>query len=111
ILFAAEHQNTQSVSWERLEDETAALQTFLKNIGVTQGDRVVGYLPNIPQATTALLATISIGAIWSSCSPDFGTGSVLDRFKQIKPKVLITVDGYRYGEKAYNRLDVVKKIS
>src|SRR5699024_8375834 len=57
ILFAAEHQNTQSVSWERLEDVTSALQAFLKNIGVTQRDRVVGYLPNIPQATTALLAT------------------------------------------------------
>lgn len=111
ILFASEKQNTQSISWKSLENETAALQTFLKENGVAQGDRVVGYLPNIPQATTALLATISIGAIWSSCSPDFGTGSVLDRFKQIKPKILITVDGYRYGKKAHKRLDVVKKIS
>src|SRR5439155_1707943 len=68
-----------------------------------RGDRVVAYLPNIPEAVVALLATSSLGAIWSSCAPDFGTRAVVDRFSQLGPKVLIAVDGYRYGGRDFDR--------
>jgi acetoacetyl-CoA synthetase len=111
ILFASEQQSTTAVSWQELEQQTASLQIFLKNAGIKKGDRVAAYLPNIPQATTAFLAANSLGAIWSSCSPDFGADSVLDRFKQIAPKVFITVDGYNYNGKSYGRTDVIKEIN
>jgi acetoacetyl-CoA synthetase len=111
ILFASEEQPTTAVSWKELEQQTAALQTFLKETGAESGDGVAAYLPNIPQATTAFLAVNSLGAVWSSCSPDFGADSVLDRFRQIAPKVFITVDGYNYNGKSYGRIEVVKKIS
>lgn len=111
ILFASEKQPVTAVSWKELEQKTASLQAFLKESGVKPGDRVVAYIPNIPEATVALLATISVGAVWSSCSPDFGSESVLDRFKQIEPKIFITVDGYNYNGKEYDRMQVVKEIS
>ncbi|TXI33489.1 MAG: acetoacetate--CoA ligase, partial [Niabella sp.] len=111
IYFASERTRLTSVSWEELENKTASLQQFFQHIGVKQGDRIAAYLPNIPQASIAMLATVAIGAVWSSCSPDFGTESVLDRFKQIEPKVLIAVDGYCYNGKPHNRLDIVKEIS
>src|SRR5262249_10467367 len=78
--------------------------------GVRPGDRVVAYLPNIPEALVAMLATTSIGAIWSSCGPDFGTRGVLDRFSQLEPKVLLCVDGYQYGGKPFDRKAEVAKI-
>lgn len=111
ILFASEREKRKEISWKELEHDAAALQSFLKKSGVVSGDRVAAFIPNIPQATVSLIATISLGAVWSSCSPDFGSGSVLDRFKQIAPKVLIVVDGYQYGGKSYNKMDVVKEIS
>ena len=83
----------------------------LRALGVGGGDRVVAYLPNTPEALIAFLATASLGAIWSSCSPDFGAGSVVDRFAQIEPKVLFAVDGYRYGGKDFDRLDTVAEIA
>ncbi len=110
LHFASERQQPIAVSWETLERETAAIQQFLKRSGVKKGDRVAAYLPNIPQAISSFLATNATGAVWSSCSPDFGAGSVLDRFQQIEPKVLIAVDGYTYNGKPYNRLDVVREI-
>ena len=70
----------------------------------------MAYLPNVPEATVSLLATLSLGATWSSCSPDFGSRSVLDRFTQIEPKVLIAVDGYQYGGKVHERHDIVADI-
>ena len=79
----------------------------LRALGVERGDRVVAYMPNIPETLIAFLATASIGAIWSSCSPDFGASSVVDRFAQIEPKVLFCVDGYRYNGRDFDRLDVV----
>jgi acetoacetyl-CoA synthetase len=91
------------VSWDRLATDVRILATQLRTLGVGPGDRVVAYLPNIPEAVVALLATTSIGAIWSSCSPDFGTRSVLDRFTQIAPKVLFCVDGYRYRGRDFDR--------
>lgn len=111
ILFASEEQKLQEISWKTLKKNTAAIQHFLKEAGVQKGDRVVGYLPNTSHATAAFLAATSLGAIWSSCSPDFGSESVLDRFKQINPKVLIAVDGYKYSGKSYDRISVLQNIS
>ena len=79
-------------------------------MGVGRGDRVVAYLPNIPEAIIAFLASASLGAVWSSCSPDFGSRSVLDRFAQIEPKVLIAVDGYQYNGKIFDRMDTVNEL-
>ena len=110
IIFAAEGKETQEISWQELKTKTAQLANYLKSLGVEKGDRVVGFLPNTPEATIGFLATISIGAIWSSCSPDFGTGSVLDRFQQVEPKVLLTVDGYRYNGKAFNKIQAVREL-
>ena len=87
------------------------MATGLRELGVTRGDRVAGLLPNGPHAVITLLATASIGAIWSSCSPDFGAASVIDRFAQIEPTVLVAVDGYSYGGKEYRRGDVVRQIA
>ena len=95
------------MTWDELRDAVAQVAAGLRSLGVERGDRVVAYLPNIPEALIAFLATASIGAIWSSCSPDFGAGSVVDRFAQIEPKVLFAVDGYRYNGRDFDRLDVV----
>ena len=96
-----------SMTWGELRDLTARIAAGLRCLGVGRGDRVVAYIPNIPEAIAAFLACASIGATWSSCSPDFGARSVVDRFAQIEPKVLIAVDGYRYGGKDFDRRDVV----
>src|SRR5918998_2740013 len=110
IVHQSEIRQLGRISWRELEERTAALAAGLKSMGVERGDRGVAYLPNIPEAAIALLAVSSIGAIWSSSSPDFGAGSVVDRFKQIEPKVLIAVDGYRYGGKDYDRTQIVAKL-
>ena len=86
------------------------LQQALAAAGVGKGDRVAAYLPNLPEATAAMLATTSLGAIWSSCSPDFGIRGVLDRFGQIEPKLLFCADGYLYGGKEYDSQDKVREI-
>src|ERR687889_685331 len=85
------------VTWRELQEQVGALAAGMKDLGVERGDRVVAYLPNVPEAIVAFLACASVGAVWSSCSPDFGAGSVVDRFAQIEPRVLFAVDGYRYG--------------
>lgn len=110
ILFSSEDGHVSSLSWKDLSDRVSGLQQFFISKGIKQGDRIVAYLPNIPEATTAFLAANSIGAIWSSCSPDFGLQAVLDRFVQIEPKILIATDGYRYGGKYFDRTEVVKEI-
>lgn len=110
ILFQSERSPLQEISWKTLENEVGALQAFLRQAGVEKGDRVVGFLPNIPQATTALLAATGMGCVWSSCSPDFGVDSVVERFAQIEPKVFIAVDGYAYGGKAFDKRAVVEAI-
>lgn len=91
-------------------DQVARIRTGLIRLGVRPGDRVAAYLPNIPETMAALLAVASLGAIWASCAPEFGTRSVLDRFRQIEPKVLLTVDGYRFGTKAIDRAAEVSGI-
>lgn len=110
IIHASENRKTSEVTWGQLYKETAALQQTLRNLGVTKGDRVVAYAANIYETIVAFLATASLGAIWSSASPDFGTQSVIDRFKQIEPKVMITVDGYSYSGKKFDRMPVVENI-
>jgi len=95
------------VTWGELRALTARVAAGLRARGVGRGDRVVAYVPNVPEAVAAFLACASIGAVWSSCSPDFGARSVVDRFAQIEPKVLIAVDGYRYGGRDFDRRDVV----
>lgn len=107
IVFRNEAGEQSELSWRTLQDEVAALAQWLRAAGVEPGDRVVAYLPNIPQTMVAFLATVSVGAIWSVCSPDMGAPTVLDRFRQIEPKVLIAVDGYRWGGKAHDRRDTV----
>jgi len=110
IIHASEIRNTSEITWDELYKETAAMQKTLKDLGVQKGDRVVAYVSNIYETIVAFLASASLGAIWSSASPDFGTQSVIDRFKQIEPKVMITVDGYRYGGKDFDRMETVKEI-
>lgn len=110
LLFQSERHPLTSMSWEELERKVAALQGFFIQQGVRPGDRVAAYLPNIPEATVSLLAAMSIGAVWSSCSPDFGSGSVMERFQQIEPKILIAVDGYMYNGKIFNRPKEVQAI-
>src|SRR3954463_7343336 len=107
IRHASEVRELGEWTWGDLRARTAALAAGLRELGVERGDRVVAYIPNIPEAVAGLLACASIGAIWSSASPDFGARSVVDRFSQIEPKVLIAVDGYRYGGKDFDRMDVV----
>ncbi|MFI9275401.1 acetoacetate--CoA ligase [Kitasatospora sp. NPDC052896] len=99
-----------TLSWAELRRQVGSLAAALRAQGVGPGDRVGAYLPNIPQAIVALLATASIGAIWTSCAPDFGARSVLDRLQQIEPVVLFAVDGYRYGGKDHGRTDVVAEL-
>jgi acetoacetyl-CoA synthetase len=100
-----------TLSYGELAAEVARVRAGLRALGVTKGDRVAAYLPNIPAALVGLLATASLGAIWSSCSPDFGPASVIDRFAQITPKVLLAVDRYRYGGKEFDRAGQVAEIA
>ncbi|MCM3671208.1 acetoacetate--CoA ligase [Mesobacillus maritimus] len=110
IISQSENRPKQELTWAELKKMTAAIAAYLKDAGIKPGDRVVAYAPNIPETVAAFLACASIGAVWSSCAPEFGIKSVIDRFKQIEPKVLFTVDGYQYSGKKYDRLESVKKI-
>ncbi len=107
LIFRGEDGSRRELSWAELQAEVRAFAAALGAEGVGVGDRVAGYLPNIPEAIIAMLATTALGAIWSSASPDFGVAGVIDRFGQIEPKVLVTVDGYPYGGK---RLDIRPKV-
>lgn len=111
LLFCSETRPLTALSWPQLAGDVRRLATRLRAMGVEPGDRVAGYLTNCPEAVVAVLATTSIGAIWSGCSPDFGSRSVLDRFAQIEPRVLICVDGYRYGGKPFDRREEVRNIA
>ncbi len=110
LVFQSELRSRTVISWSELARQTGALTGALGELGVEPGDRVASYLPNIPESVIALLAAASRGAIWSSCSPDMGPASVLDRFRQIEPRVLFAVDGYRYGGKDYDRRDTVREL-
>ena len=110
LVYASELRELSELRWGELRERVAAVREGLRALGVTRGDRVVAYLPNGPEAVIAFLAAACLGATWSSCSPDFGPGSVVDRFAQIEPKVLICVDGYRYGGKDFDRLETIAEI-
>ncbi|HZK16016.1 MAG TPA: AMP-binding protein, partial [Solirubrobacterales bacterium] len=110
ILHASELRELDELSWGELRAQVGAVAAGLRELGVQRGDRVVAYMPNVPEAIVAFLATASLGAVWSSCSPDFGPGSVIDRFAQIEPTVLFAVDGYRYGGKDFDRRDVLAEL-
>ena len=110
VIGKSEVRPTIALSWRELRRQIGSVANALRAMGVRPGDRVVSYLPNIPETVVAFYACASIGATWSSCSPDMGTPSVLDRFGQIAPKVLLAVDGYRYGGKDFDRLDVVASL-
>lgn len=110
IIFQSERVERREISWGQLAAQVGALTATLKRLGVAKGDRVVAYVPNIPEAMIASLAAISLGAVWSSCAPDMGTTGVLDRFRQIEPKLLFAVDGYRYGGKDFDRCQTVQDL-
>ena len=100
----------RELGWSELQCQVGALAASLRDMGVTRGDRVVAYLPNIPETVVAFLAVASLGAIWSACSPDMGRIAVLDRFRQIAPKVMIAVDGYHYGGKFHDRRELLHEL-
>ncbi|MTE22054.1 acetoacetate--CoA ligase [Streptomyces sp. TRM43335] len=110
LLHVDESHRPRPVTWAELRRQVGSLAAELRRLGVRPGDRVSGYLPNVPQAVVALLATAAVGGVWTSCAPDFGARSVLDRFRQVDPVVLFTVDGYRYGGREHDRADVVAEL-
>jgi acetoacetyl-CoA synthetase len=110
LLHLDEATPLTALGWDELTAQVRVVATQLRAMGVQRGDRVVAYLPNVPQAVIAMLAVTSIGAIWASCSPDFGWRGVLDRFGQLEPVVLLTVDGYRFGGTTYDRTDDVRRL-
>jgi acetoacetyl-CoA synthetase len=111
LLYRSEDMPVvRTTTYAELAAQVAAVRRGLQRLGVGRGDRVVAYLPNIPEAVVGFLAAASLGAIWSSCSPDFGTRAVVDRFRQLDPKVLLAVDGYRYNGRDFDRLPEVAEI-
>ena len=111
LIAHSELRPPRELSGDELRRQVGSLAAHLRQLGVGVGDRVAAYLPNIPEAVVAFLATASIGAVWSSCSPDFGVGAVRDRFQQIRPKVLFAVDGYRYGGRDFDRRELVRQLA
>ncbi len=107
IVFKGEDKVSKRLSWNQLRAEVSRLSQALKKAGIKPGDRVAGYLPNMPEAVIAMLATTAIGGVWSSCSPDFGVEGVVERFRQIEPKVFFAAEGYYYGGK---RFDCMEKL-
>jgi acetoacetyl-CoA synthetase len=110
VRHASELRPLAETTWGELRELTRRLAASLRATGIGPGDRVVAYLPNVVEALAAFHACASVGAVWSSCSPDFGVRSVVDRFAQIEPRVLLAVDGYRYGGRDHDRLDVVRAL-
>lgn len=110
VLFQREGEALARLTYEELYRKVAAVQAALRRLGVRRGDRVAAYMPNIPQTLVAFLATVSLGAIWTSASPELGIRGVVDRFRQVEPKVVFVVDGYRYGGSAHPRLEAVREI-
>ena len=110
LIAQNEKGHVEEISWPQLKQQVAAMALHLQAHGLQPGDRVAAYLPNIPEAIIAFLATVSLGGVWSICAPDMGTSAVLDRFKQIEPKILIACDGVTYAGKEYDRMSVVQEI-
>jgi len=110
VIARSQSRDRVTLTVRDLREQVARARAGLIRLGVGRGDRVAAYLPNVPEAVIGLLATASLGAIWASCAPEFGTRSVVDRLSQISPKVLLTIDGYRYGDRAVDRTDEVAAI-
>ena len=111
VIFRGERARRREISWDALAAEVANIAGALRAAGIKPGDRVAGFLPNIPEAAIAMLAAAACGAVWSSCSPDFGASGVLERFGQIEPRVLFAADGYRYGGKDIDSLGRVQDVA
>ncbi|WP_030264265.1 acetoacetate--CoA ligase [Streptomyces sp. NRRL B-24484] len=111
LVALTEDGEPEETSWRELRRQVAALAAGLREMGVRPGDRVAGYLPNTPHAVVSLLAAAAVGAVWTVCSPDFGTAGVLSRLRQAEPTVLLAVDGYRHGGREYDRLPAVAEIA
>ena len=111
LLHASESQPLTALKWEALGNRVRTLATELRALGVEPGDRVVAWMPNIPETMIAMLATTAIGAIWACCSPDFGERGTLDRLVQLSPKLLFGIDGYRYGGKSFDRRSELRRIA
>ena len=110
IVFTGEATALAEVSWAQLQQQVASVAVALREMGVGPGDRVAAYMPNTPQTVIAFLAAASIGAVWSLCAPEMGPVAVLDRFRQIEPKVLLAVQNYRHGGKAHDRRDMLREL-
>ncbi|HET7426881.1 MAG TPA: AMP-binding protein, partial [Gemmatimonadales bacterium] len=110
IVFWNERGRQRRLSWDQLRSDVTAAAAAFAALGVGTGDRVAGFLPNLPETIVAMLAAASLGATWSSCSPDFGVQGVLDRFGQIRPKVLVCADGYYYAGKTIDSLERVREV-
>lgn len=111
IIYWAENGEKEEITFSELYDQVARMAQWLKKVGVDKGDRVAAFISNRPEAIIGMLATTSIGAIWSSCSPDFGFEGVLDRFGQIEPKIVIAIENYQYNGKLINRKDLIEKLA
>jgi acetoacetyl-CoA synthetase len=110
ITFWGEDKVKRTLTFDALKEQVAAIQEALEAWGIKKGDRVVGFMPNIPETIVAMLATVSLGAIWSSCSPDFGLQGIIDRFGQIMPKVLFSADGYYYAGHWYSSVEKIRQV-
>jgi len=110
LIFKGEGQSSRKMTYAELYREVARVAESLKGLGIEPGDRVVGFMPNMTETIVAMLAATSLGATWSSCSPDFGINGVLDRFGQIKPRVLFTADGYIFNGKSFDSLERIAEI-
>src|SRR5829696_4057390 len=110
IVAGGEDREDAEITWEQLRSSVRRIAAGLRALGVERGDRVVAYMPNVPETAAAFLACASIGAVWSSCSPDFGPRSVIDRFAQIEPKVLLAVRRYRYNGREFDRSSALEEI-
>jgi acetoacetyl-CoA synthetase len=110
LVFTNERGTRREVSYRALRAEVARIAAGLRDLGIVPGDRVAGFMPNLPETIVAMLATTSLGAVWTSCSPDFGLNGVLDRFGQIAPRVLFTADGYFYGGKTLDSIDPIRSV-
>ncbi|MCB9449545.1 MAG: acetoacetate--CoA ligase [Flavobacteriales bacterium] len=111
ILFKSERHPLTAITWDELQSKVSSVAAWLKSKGIQKGDRVAAFLPNIPEAIIAFLAVNSLGGVWSSCSPDFGTASVVDRFQQIEPRILIAADGYSYNGKPFDKTKAVEELA
>lgn len=110
VIAHSQTRDPTSLTAGQLREQVACVREGLRRLGVGRGDSVAAYMPNVPEAVVGLLATASLGAVWSSCSPEFGSSSVVDRFRQLEPTVLLAIDGYRYGAKAIDRVAEVEHI-